>query len=326
MLYYTNTWSARRFPFLSPQLFSEKSTSKKYVQYNQTRILNSKYEVEERLLQKQGLPWMATSHAFGMTAVNIAITAAISHMCIWHWNDIKSAFEIVDARKLFRRDTDWKFWKHKAKTITDEEAEAIDPHYRLMQAYEDVPSWWFGSLWILSAAVGFMTSRMANSTLEWWAFLLAILISAVSLTFFAALTAMFGFQLNVQPLIQMIGAYALPGRPLANLYFAAFGFNSIHQAKHLLKDLKLGQYVHLAPKCTFTMQLIGTTIGCLMSYIMMQQITTEKREILLAIQGTNVWSGQALQKDNSAVGLFIPQFLFHRNYNDSTGCYLGRSS
>jgi hypothetical protein len=38
-----------------------------------------------------------------------------------------------------------------------------------------------------------------------------------------------------------------------------------------------------------------------MSYIMMEQITTEKRDILLAIQGTNVWSGQTLQSHNSAV-------------------------
>jgi len=195
---------------------------------------------------------------------------------------------------------DLKFWQHKAKTISREEADEICPHYGLMQAYEDVPSWWFGSVWIFSCAVGLSTSTMAGSTLPWWAFFLAITISAVSLTFFAALTAMFGFSLLVQPLIQMIGAYVIPGRPLANMYFATFGFNSLYQAKHMLKDLKLGQYVHLAPKCTFTMQIIGTAIGCCMSYIMMQKITTEKRDILLAIQGTNVWSGQMLQSQNSA--------------------------
>jgi uncharacterized oligopeptide transporter (OPT) family protein len=185
--------------------------------------------------------------------------------------------------------------------MSAEEADAIDPHYRLMQAYDDVPMWWFGTIWVISACVGLLTSMLAGSTLPWWAFFVAIFISAISLTFFAALTAMFGINLDVQPLIQMIGAYMLPGRPLANMYFATFGYNSLYQSKNMLKDLKLGQYVHLAPKCTFTMQVIGTSVGCMMSYIMMQQITTEKREILLAIQGTNVWSGQTLQKHNSAV-------------------------
>lgn len=161
-------------------------------------------------------------------------------------------------------------------------------------------SWWFGLLWAISAAIGLITSNLAGSTLPWWAFFVAIGVSTVTLTFFAALTAMFGYNLKVEPLIQMIGAYLLPGHPLANLYFATFGNNSLVQAKHMLKDLKLGQYLHLAPKCTFAMQVIGATIGCIMSYLMMEQITTEKREILLAIQGTNVWSGQMVQKHNSA--------------------------
>jgi hypothetical protein len=124
--------------------------------------------------------------------------------------------------------------------------------------------------------------------------------SALLLPFFAALTAMFGFQLMVQPLIQMIGAYILPGLPVANMYFSMFGFNSLYQAKFMLKDLKLGQYVHLAPKCVFLVQVFGTTLGCIMSYFMMQKITDEKRDILLAIQGTNVWSGQTLQSENSS--------------------------
>jgi hypothetical protein len=42
-------------------------------------------------------------------------------------------------------------------------------------------------------------------------------------------------------------------------------------------------------------------LGCLVSYVMMEKITDEKRHILLSIQGTNIWSGQALQAQNSAV-------------------------
>jgi hypothetical protein len=167
-----------------------------------------------------------------------------------------------------------------------------------------------------------LTRLSANSTLPWWAFFLACGISAVALTFFAALSAMFGFTLEAQPLIQMIGAYLLPGRPLANMYFATFGWNSLYQANHMLKDLKLGQYVHLAPKCTFTMQLFGTVIGCMMSYITMQQITTEKKDVLLAIQGTNAWSGQSLQKHNSAVSTDRLNFSVN-NANGSQGNHMG---
>ncbi|KAF2664769.1 OPT superfamily oligopeptide transporter [Microthyrium microscopicum] len=301
-LYYSNTWDANKFPFLSPNMYSHKSTAQKYKVYNQTRILNSRHEVDHDLLMKEGLPYLTAAGALGKTIMNMAITAAISHMILWHHNDLKSALEIFSPLKLIFKPKQWnfKFWTWKTERPTPEEAEEICPHYRVMLNYDEVPSWWFGGLWVLSAAIGLLCSQLAGSTLEIWAFFVAVFLSATLLIFFAALTAMFGTTLNVQPLIQMIGAYLLPGRPVANLYFATFGYNSLYQAKNMLKDLKLGQYLHLAPKATFTCQIIGTVIGCVMSYIMMMQITEEKRDILLAIQGTNVWSGQLVQSQNSA--------------------------
>lgn len=43
----------------------------------------------------------------------------------------------------------------------------------------------------------------------------------------------------------------------------------------------------------------GTFIGSIISYIIMDTITESKREILLDISGTNIWSGQAVQSFNS---------------------------
>jgi hypothetical protein len=166
-LYYTNTWKARSFPFISPLMFSQRSTSHKYVTYNQTRILDKRYHVDPVKLQKEGLPYLSSAHAFSTTVMNVAIMATISHMCLWHWQDIKSAFMIVTGaqlKKLFKpKEWDLKFWKTKAKTVSDEEAENIDPHYRLMQSYEDVPSWWFASIWVLSVTVGLLCSELGKS-------------------------------------------------------------------------------------------------------------------------------------------------------------------
>lgn len=225
-LYYSNTWNAKSLPFLSPQMFSHKSTSKKYITYNQTAILDHRFHVQESLLEKQGLPWLSSSYALGMTVMNMAIMAAITHMFIWHWPEMKSAFEHVNLASLKKalnpRSWDLKFWKHKAPKISLEEADRIDPHYKLMQAYEDVPSWWFTAIWFVAAIVGFIASQVSGSNLEWWGFIVAILLAVVLIPPFAALTAMTGFYMNVEPLIQMIGAFMLPGRPIANLYFSLF--------------------------------------------------------------------------------------------------------
>lgn len=49
------------------------------------------------------------------------------------------------------------------------------------------------------------------------------------------------------------------------------------------------------------MQIIGTLFGAIINYILMTIITTSQREILLSIQGTNIWSGQVIQSFNSNV-------------------------
>jgi OPT oligopeptide transporter protein len=236
-LYYNNVWEAKRFPFMSTTLFHDKSTEAKFQQYNQTKILNSKYQVDPAALEREGLPRLAATHALGMTFQNLAIMAAITHMVIWHGKDLKTALQVFRPLKLLFKPKQWnlKFWTYKQKEITLEEAEEICPHYRVMQSYKDVPNTWFGIIFVIATTVGLFTSRKAGSTLEVWAFFLAISLAAVLLTPFAALTAMFGFQIMVQPLIQMLGAYLLPGRPLANLYFSTYGFNSLYMAKAMLK-------------------------------------------------------------------------------------------
>jgi OPT family oligopeptide transporter len=309
-LYYGNVWQALKFPFLSPMLYSEKSTSKKYVPYNTTAILNKKFEVQEELLSKYGLPFKTSASVLASTGISMAISATFTHMFLWHFQDLKSAwsFFTVENFKKLSRPKEWnlKFWTWENKPVTQEEADAIDPHYGLMTAYKDIPQWWFGTILVLSISSGLVSCYLGNTTLPWWGFFIAISLCILCLTFFAAQSAMFGFSPMVQPLIQLIGAYLIPGKPVANMYFATYGFNSLYQAKFLLRDLKLGQYTHLPPRCTFTTQMIGTSIGCLISYFMMEQIVDQKQDILRDIQGTNVWSGQQLQGFNSAVSE-IPQ-------------------
>lgn len=67
----------------------------------------------------------------------------------------------------------------------------------------------------------------------------------------------------------------------------------------MLGDLKLAQYAHLPTRCTFTVQIVGTIVGGLLNYAMMLQITQSERDILLSIEGTNIWSGQVFQTYNT---------------------------
>lgn len=54
----------------------------------------------------------------------------------------------------------------------------------------------------------------------------------------------------------------MPGSPQTNMYFTLYGFNTVDQARGLIRDLKMGQYTKLPPRVTFTVQCLGAVIVC----------------------------------------------------------------
>jgi len=122
-----------------------------------------------------------------------------------------------------------------------------------------------------------------------------------------------------------------PGKPLANLYFTCFTFNAMQMGQLLARDLKLAQYVHLSPRHTFTIQVMGCLVGAIMNYAMMiasvflsllkkkrkkkgnqetklnllhHRIVANQAPILKGIPGSNIWSGQNVQQFNTLAVVF----------------------
>jgi hypothetical protein len=103
----------------------------------------------------------------------------------------------------------------------------------------------------------------------------------------------------VTQLFQMLGSAVVPGSSQANMYFELYSGTALGQAAVMLSDLKLGQYTKLPPRITFTVQIIGTSVGALLNYVIMQSVVNNERTILLDSQGTRTWSGQQVQSYNA---------------------------
>ena len=304
-LYYGNVWSALKFPFLSQQLFSQNSTETLFEVYNQSAILNSRMELDPIALEAQGLPFFTATNASYLLTTNLGITATVMHIVLWHRDAVRNAFSFnrSDFASLQRYASNPRsFFKRQPPPMTEEALEKLDPHYQRMLAYKEVPSWWYVLVLFVSVIVALGCIYTLESTLPWWGFLIAITLSFLATLFFGAMAGLIGFNVPITTVIQLIGGYLHPGKPVANMYFVLFGANAQSQALFLISNLKLGQYGKLSPICTFTVQIIGTLLGAIVNYALMNSITTNQREILLSIQGTNIWSGQVIQSFNSNVG------------------------
>ena len=190
----------------------------------------------------------ATNALYFMTS-NLSLGATFTHVFFWHWQDIKPFLKTFNP------------WNK-------EEFVVHDPHWERMKVYKQIPRWWYFILLLGAYAIAQATNYEGHSGLPWWALTVILFISLIMSLLFATLGATIGFRefnSSANGFYQMITSYLVPGDPIANLYGALYGQHPQGQCIAMLGDLKLGQYTKLAPRVTFSMQILGTVVGAILN-------------------------------------------------------------
>ncbi|XP_058217158.1 oligopeptide transporter 4-like isoform X1 [Rhododendron vialii] len=226
-------YGARKFPIFSSHLFTGQGQ-----QYNISAIVNEKFEIDLVEYGKQGpihlSMFFALTYGFGFAT----IAATLSHVSLFYGREI---YERYCA-------------SYKGKD---------DIHTKLMRKYEDIPSWWFYVLLVVTIAVSLLLCTILKSQVQlpWWGLLFACLIAFVFTLPISIITA----TTNQTPGLNIITEYVMgliyPGRPIANVCFKVYGYMSMSQAVSFLSDFKLGHYMKIPPRSMFLVQFIGTTIA-----------------------------------------------------------------
>ncbi|KAJ3717209.1 OPT oligopeptide transporter [Lentinula guzmanii] len=331
-VYANNVWNAQNFPFLSQLLFFENGT-----EYDQTLILNSDFTLNEGKLAVVGLPWYSATQTVTKIGASLSFGATITHIIIWHGQELWSA--LLAARAGTVEDAHYEkmkvykevpFWWYTAMFVASM-AIAMATNYT---GDSELP-WWafFVCMSFRSRIIPKLTTTTIHKKLlvSLHSFCLLSLLCMLSygapcipnvncsddFQFFCVLS----FVPGTEDIARMLGAALVPGKPRANMYFTLYAYNSTEQGRSMTRDLKMGQYTKLPPRVTFTMQCLGAVIGgkdllelllkcdvaygllimhtALLNYLIMKIVIASNREILLSVQGTNVWSGAAIQSFNS---------------------------
>lgn len=269
-LFYSNTWGAKTFPFMSTSLFAGNGT-----RWSTTAVLNDKGVIDYAKLDEVGLPHMTSSTVWGYFTSSCAIGALITHVIIFYGKDMRDAWQ-------------------QARTRTQP-----DVHYQAMLKYKEVPMWWYLALFVLTFIAGLVVNIKGETTLPVWGYIVSLILGGFIAPFSCILYGLYGTGVGTNQISKMVGGVIHPGRPLANLYFASWSHQVILLAVNLANWLKVGQYTKVPHRVMFGTQIYGTLLGAALNYVVMTTIVTNQREILLDPKGTNVWSGSAMQSLNS---------------------------
>lgn len=84
LAYYRNAFNGGDLKFMSTSLFDKDGET-----YNQSAILTADYAVDPVKLEELGLPRYTTTYTISQMCYNFSLGAAIVHVLLWHWKDLK---------------------------------------------------------------------------------------------------------------------------------------------------------------------------------------------------------------------------------------------
>ncbi|KAK3362177.1 peptide transporter [Lasiosphaeria ovina] len=281
-IYYGNGWGAKSQQFMSTRLRTAEGAP-----YIASTVFVDGV-LDEQKLAEYGIPRLTGTFAYSMFIANAAIGALIAH-CILFWGgDIFRAFKSA------------KSGKHD------------DRHHEYMSKnYKEAPWWWYVAILVFSFVLGLIAVLKTNITLPAWAYIVSLLLGIVIAPFSTILYSRYGNGIATNNLSKMLGGLLMPGRPVGNMYFAAWSHNMIANAVNLSNDLKMGEYLKIPPRVMVLTQVYGTILGGFVNYGVMSSIVGSNRALLLDSDGNSSWSGATMQSYNTnAVSWALAKYLY----------------
>ncbi|KAF9187013.1 hypothetical protein BGZ50_002181 [Haplosporangium sp. Z 11] len=285
--YYTNLWEAKKFPILTASLFQDNGRH-----YDTLAIMTDNVLDEEKYL-KYGPLRISTFFALTYGIGFAGLSAMMTHTWLYH------------RHKLLAQ------WKQSREHTED-------IHHKLMQAYPEVPDWWYGALFVIMTVVAIITCEVWDYKLPWWGVLLAVALSAIFALPVGLIQAITNQQPGLNIITEYVIGYILPGRPIANVTFKTLGYISMAQAMTFTSDLKLGHYMKLPPRAMFWAQLLGTVIAGLVNLLTanwllssQENVCTDANELFSCPSANTFYSASVIWGVISPNRMFGPTSMYN---------------
>jgi len=236
-IYWTNTWYSKYLPINSNGVFDRFGNG-----YNVSMVLDAEYSLDANAYNNYSPAYLTAGNAVVYMWFFAVYTATLVYVGLHHHREVvlgfKSAWNFASGRGAFS-----------------------DVHNRLMAVYPEVPEWWFGGIFLISFAFGVACIEHYHTAVPVWTIVFGVVLAIIFVVPVGIITAVTNISVTLNVMAELVGGYALPGKPLANMIFKTFGFITTAQAVGYAGDLKLAHYTKLPPRHVFVAQLISSILA-----------------------------------------------------------------
>ncbi|KFZ23947.1 hypothetical protein V502_01571 [Pseudogymnoascus sp. VKM F-4520 (FW-2644)] len=171
----------------------------------------------------------------------------------------------------------------------------------LQRSYEEVPWWWYASLFLASFVIIITCVATGQLFIPVFTVFVALATGAVMVIPLGWLYAVSNYQLaigTVNELLYGLMVNAVNGNhnPCGATVYSSIAGDAWYRAQLMLQDQKIGHYMHVPQRAVFFSQLFGSFIGIPINYAVIRWAVKTKAEYLNGSKTdpTHQWTGQSL--------------------------------
>ncbi|KAJ1307232.1 hypothetical protein OPQ81_001346 [Rhizoctonia solani] len=229
ILYYNNVWNFAHLPMSTSGPFDRFGQT-----YNISRVIDfDHYKLNVTAYEEYSRLYLPATYAITYLLAFSVSTAVLVHTVLYHGP------KLISGLKNLRIEDD-------------------DVHARLMRQYPEVPDWWYLIVVAIFFALSMVTVLVWPTGMPWWGMPFALLLPTLYIVPIAYVYAMTGQAININLVAEIIPGSLIPGKPLPNMIFKSYAIQSLAEALIFVQDLKLGHYIKVSPRATFTVQMVAT--------------------------------------------------------------------
>lgn len=184
--------------------------------YNVSKILTPEFTFDAVKYSQYSPLFLSTTFTLCYGLSFAGIIAVLVHTGLFHGTDIWARFRRIGS-------------------------EDEDVHNRLMSRFKPVPIWWYAAVFLVMIGMALGVVLGFPTHLSWWAFFIALIISAVWFVPLGIIMASTNISIGLNVITEFIIGYMQPGRPMAMMLFKTYGYITMYQGMYFTQDLKLGE-------------------------------------------------------------------------------------
>lgn len=273
-------------------------------EYPTLEIINGDFSINETAYAEHGPPYMGLQNIWATFFNYAKLPSAFIWMATFGVSRTIATFKKNMASRCARREAS----KAESSSSPNVHHQYTDRLNVLQRAYQEVPFWWFATLFLSGLIILLIIVASGHLFIPWWTVLVGVATGIVVVVPLGYLYAISNYQVAIGDFNELMYGYMVHTRagtghhhPAGLSVYGSIAGDAWYRAQYMLQDQRIGHYMHIPPRTVFFSQIFGSILGIPVNYGVVRWVLNTKFDFLSGAKKDplNQWTGQQIVGSNT---------------------------